>query len=73
MRMTRCLKQVFGLTALLLVAPVVNGQPQGTMVDLGTLGGGQSWAMGINDRGQVVGAALTALWERRAFLYAQGG
>ena len=46
MRMSRCLKRVIGLTALLLAAPVVNGQPQGTMVDLGTLGGGQSAAGG---------------------------
>ena len=30
------------------------------MVDLGTLGGSQGWAMGINNLGDVVGAAATA-------------
>lgn len=33
----------------------------GSIMDLGTLGGNQSWANGINDRGDVVGGALNAL------------
>ena len=39
------------------------------MQDLGTLGGRDSWANGINDRGQVVGESLTASHERHAFLW----
>ena len=45
----------------------------GTMTDLGTLGGDESFAYGINDDGQVVGGAITAgssiqhafLWDSR--------
>jgi probable HAF family extracellular repeat protein len=46
---------------------------KGSMVDLGTLGGRQSWAQAINDSGQVVGTSLnqndTAY---HAFLYDKG-
>jgi len=46
---------------------------KGTMVDLGTLGGWQSWAIAINGSGQVVGTSMnqndTAY---HAFLYDQG-
>ena len=41
----------------------------GTMTDLGTLGGATSWAYGINNRGQVVGYSETASGEMRAFLW----
>ena len=40
--------------------------------DLGTLGGGNSRAYGINDAGQVVGQSYTASGEERAFLWQAG-
>jgi probable HAF family extracellular repeat protein len=45
----------------------------GAMSDLGTLGGLSSYAYDINDSGQVVGAADTAVaGQRRAFIYQNG-
>jgi probable HAF family extracellular repeat protein len=41
----------------------------GTMTDLGTLGGSNSRASAINDRGQVTGSAQTATGRFHAFLY----
>lgn len=43
-----------------------------TMVDLGTLGGSQSYSRGINDYGEVVGWADTSAGQRDAFLYYGG-
>jgi probable HAF family extracellular repeat protein len=42
------------------------------IVDLGTLGGGDSRAEGINDSGQVVGDSETAGGQRLAFLWTDG-
>ena len=39
------------------------------MADLGTLGGPQSIARDINDRGQIVGESLTISGARRATLW----
>src|SRR5205814_70711 len=44
----------------------------GKMRDLGTLGGKASEALGINDRGQVVGGADTADEQFHAFLWEKG-
>src|SRR5262249_54119931 len=44
----------------------------GTMSDLGTLGGSQSQAMGINDQGKIVGDAYTAAVEDHAFVWSSG-
>jgi probable HAF family extracellular repeat protein len=45
----------------------------GIMTDLGTLGGGQSQAIGINDSGQVVGGSeISGNTEFHAFLYSSG-
>src|SRR5690349_21815584 len=41
----------------------------GSMIDLGTLGGVFSQAEAINDRGQIVGNAQTAAGELHAFLW----
>lgn len=42
------------------------------MTDLGTLGGGTSWANAINDAGQVVGTAMTAEGVLHPFLWQNG-
>ena len=44
----------------------------GKMTDLGTLGGAQSEANGINDHGTVVGEAMTASGANHAFLCSRG-
>ncbi|HEX8369860.1 MAG TPA: Ig-like domain-containing protein, partial [Pyrinomonadaceae bacterium] len=50
-----------------------NPPPVGYAVtDLGTLGGAESAAYGINNSGQIVGYAFNAAQKRRAFLYANG-
>jgi probable HAF family extracellular repeat protein len=45
---------------------------QYTVADLGTLGGTESAAYGINNNGQVVGYSLNANQKRRAFIYSNG-
>lgn len=58
-----------------VVAALVVAQPvsaQFSIIDLGTLGGSESAAIGINARGQVVGGSTTASGEGRAFLWEKG-
>lgn len=52
--------------------PAVSQSSGFTFVDLGTLGGEDSWARGINDSGQVVGYSLLSDGTTRAFLYSGG-
>lgn len=59
------------------VVPVVNGPihyhgfvwERGTMTDLGTLGGTTSYALGVNNRGEVVGYAFDASGAIHAVLW----
>jgi probable HAF family extracellular repeat protein len=50
-----------------------NGGGSGTVWELGTLGGSQSWANGVNDTPQVVGRSLTSSGNQHAFLYTSSG
>src|SRR4051794_19912014 len=45
----------------------------GTTLDLGTLGGTNSYSGGINSAGQVVGRSLTTTGVTHAFLWTPGG
>lgn len=49
-----------------------DGQPGGTMLDLGTLGGARSDASDVNASGMVAGWAETAAGERHAYRYVNG-
>ena len=44
----------------------------GMMTDLGTLGGNNSYALDINDRGQIIGYSDTSDGKSHAFLYTDG-
>lgn len=46
--------------------------PRYDVISLGTLGGAQSWAFGLNDLGQVVGRSETGYGQDAAFLYQNG-
>ena len=50
----------------------MRGAIQYTLTDLGTLGGRDSGASGINNNGQVVGSADTSDYTTHAFLYSGG-
>ena len=47
---------------------MLSSYSNGTMHDLGTLGGTTSYAAAINNSGQVVGHAVTAAGDQHAFL-----
>ena len=57
------------ILATLLITQPVSAEPQLTMTDLGTLGGSTSYAMAINERGQVVGFSYTDFAHYHAFLW----
>src|SRR5690242_14893014 len=58
---------------MILGASPVHAQGSGyTILDLGTLGGSNSYVSAINDRGQVVGYSETSSGETHAFLWKKG-
>jgi probable HAF family extracellular repeat protein len=63
---------VTGANASSAVGPTTIATSGGTLTDLGTLGGSNSHAYGMNAAGQVVGDADTASGTSHAFLYASG-
>lgn len=70
-------KAILGVLAVLAVVSGedradAGGWAEYTIVDLGTLGGPTSVAIGINDLGQVVGSADTPQWLRHAFIWEDG-
>lgn len=67
--MTRFLTIWIGAALAALSAAAV---PEYWPIDLGTLGGTQSAALGLNDAGQVVGWSLTAGGRTQAFVWAGG-
>jgi probable HAF family extracellular repeat protein len=75
-------RSVGGVNAMLQVALTTAADPTayhayrwagGAALDLGTLGGTQSFAAGINDAGQVVGRSTNAGGVTQAFLWTPGG
>src|SRR5262249_30810543 len=46
--------------------------PGGGLVNVGTLGGNQSFAYGVNDSGQVVGESVNASFQDHAFVWQNG-
>lgn len=55
--------------SMLQAAPL---QPHYIIVNLGSLGGEGTSALGVNDHGQVVGWSTTAAGQRHAFMYSNG-
>lgn len=65
--------RTFAFAIVSVFAPVAfAGTPAYTVVELGDLGGGQSFAYGLNDLNQVVGASTAAGGETHAFLWDEG-
>jgi probable HAF family extracellular repeat protein len=60
------------LVGLLAVAPEGAGPTRYTVIDLGTLGGARSHALGLNNAGQVVGTSTVAGGATHGFVYDHG-
>jgi probable HAF family extracellular repeat protein len=73
MKKWNLLAMVLFLSALFGLAVIAPAYSAGTWKDLGTLGGRNSTAYGINDSGQIVGDSYTAVGSlnTRAFLYSE--
>jgi probable HAF family extracellular repeat protein len=69
---SRRLWVLLALLAGLVHAPIALAAPEYTITDLGTLGGENSTALGINDAGQVVGYSDTSFGTQDAFLWSNG-
>jgi len=55
------MKIKFAITSFLLIASQAGAAPNYQAIDLGSLGGGTTWATGINESGQVVGFSTISL------------
>ncbi len=64
--------QVVGVASILDGTEHAFFYSNGTMYDLGTLGGTKSQANAINDDGQIVGSSYTSNGSKHAFLYSNG-
>jgi probable HAF family extracellular repeat protein len=69
--MMKLLPKVIVLAVSVLLTPLYL-QSQASLVELGSLGGSEGEARGVNDAGQVVGWSRTASAELRAFLWQDG-
>src|SRR5881398_1538808 len=78
----KTLWSIIGICAMLMLASLANGQNYHAfvwnsstgMTDLGTLGGNTSYALGINDSGEVVGYSYLAdNFTRHAFTWTASG
>ncbi|MCJ7673788.1 MAG: DUF3466 family protein, partial [Sedimentisphaerales bacterium] len=63
---------LLGIVAVLLAGTPATGDMTYNVIDLGTLGGDSSMALGINNHGQVVGQAGTGSGEQQPFLWQSG-
>ena len=57
---------------VLILAGLAQGWDRYQVIDLGTLGGDESWAYGINDNGQIVGQSQKSSSVYHAFLWESG-
>jgi len=79
--MTSAIRPIAVAVLVVLTVPQFGGQavpakrrlnPTYNIIDLGTLGGATSTALGVNDKGQVVGSADTPQGLRHAYLWENG-
>ena len=67
-----CVFMCVGLVWLFCLSAEAQTAYEYEPIDLGTLGGEESWAQDINNRGQVVGYSETADGDLHAFLWEKG-
>lgn len=70
-RISAVVMTISGALAVMIVVPRLHAANL-SITDLGTLGGGMSSALGINNREQVVGVSGTASGQSHAFLRQNG-
>jgi probable HAF family extracellular repeat protein len=70
--MFRALRVVVTFALVLLVCSASFAVPHYTLVNLGSIGGPEGWAVDVNSRGEVVGQAQIRSGEYHAFLWRSG-